>query len=225
MQSDEWHATQAGARIHLLARAPSPRREPAADAGALLRVGRECGSGMQLQGSQQAGEATSEGDGGVCEGSEGGGQGGAEVQEVCSMGREDGGNVGVDDGEPSGAASVQAFCSGGSVGAEGGEEGGSGSMSRPWDETADSAHRRSKFFYWPVLRVSSSLIECTKRIQDLTVKKKVIPGSTHQRASTPIQNCAKKKLSDFNSENANRLDVPKSGPNPVSDQKVGFSQN
>ena len=81
------------------------------------------------------------------------------------------------------------------------------------------------FFYWPVLRVSSGLSECAKPIEDLTVKKKAIPGSTHQRASTPIQNGAKKKLSDFNSENANRLDVPESGPNPVSDQNVGFSQN
>ena len=33
------------------------------------------------------------------------------------------------------------------------------------------------------------------------------------------------KLSKFNSESANRLDIPKSGPNLVSDQKTDFSQN
>ena len=32
------------------------------------------------------------------------------------------------------------------------------------------------------------------------------------------------KYSKSNSENANRLDVPKSGPNPFSDQEVDFSQ-
>ena len=34
-----------------------------------------------------------------------------------------------------------------------------------------------------------------------------------------------KKCSKSHSEDANRLDVPKSGPNPVSDQKVDFSRN
>ena len=50
-------------------------------------------------------------------------------------------------------------------------------------------------------------------------KKNVITRST---PSTPIQNFKSLKSK---SENANHLDVPKSGPNPVSDKAVDFLKN
>ena len=48
------------------------------------------------------------------------------------------------------------------------------------------------FFYWPVLRVSSGLIEYTKRIQDLTVKKKLFQDQRLNALQRPYKMVPKK---------------------------------
>ena len=48
------------------------------------------------------------------------------------------------------------------------------------------------FFYWPVLRVSSGLIECAKPIEDLTVKKKLFRDQRINALQRPYKMVPKK---------------------------------
>ena len=97
-------------------------------------------------------------------------------------------------------------------------------MSRGRDETADTGHHKSIFFYEPMSCRIAVRIQLAKQNKDPTVRIFFMGLGAIKKNKFSIK-VQKKKFSDFDSDNANLLESIKSGPNLPSDKKVVFSLN